>query len=141
MLHIANIPILMHFLIEFIAIMSFLRQPHIQLHDPTPSREAVLICQSYAGALLSLNTVCFIYIFSKGVRDFDEVGTALTWSLLVYHIFPMHRAWDRMERRTLAGKNYKSEYDIGGGPKGNFRGHCIIFLCLLSAGLYGILKI
>lgn len=130
----------MHFTIEFWAILSFLRQPHIQLHDPKPSREAVLICQSYAGTLLSLNLVCFMYLFFRGIKDFDEVSTALTWSLSVYHLFPMNRALDRMKRRRLAGSNYKSEYDIGGGPRGNFRGHCTIFLCLVSAGVYGLLS-
>lgn len=43
-----------------------------------------------------------------------------------------------MKRRRLGGDHYKSEYDIGGGPAGNFRGHCVLFLSLVAAGIYGL---
>jgi len=138
MLHTANIPILMHFLLEFWAIKSFLQQPGLQLHEAKPSREAVLVCQSYAGTLLTLNIICFAYFLSGRLNSFDGIGAALTWALSTYHIFPMYRAWDRMKRRRL-GQNYKPEYDIGGGPAGNFRGHCILFLSLVAAGTYGLM--
>lgn len=141
MFHLANIPISMHFLLELMAISSLFRQPGLQLHDPSPSREAVLVCQSYAGTLLTLNVICGMYMFLQGVGSFGPIGTALTWSLSTYHVFPMLRAWDRMQRRHVAGGNYRPEYDIGGGPKGNFRGHLFMFVSLVAAGIYGLLRI
>lgn len=141
MFHFANAPIILHFFLELMAIASFFRQPGLQLHDPSPSREGVLVCQSYAGTLLTLNVICGMYMLLEGVGGFGPVGTALAWSLSTYHVFPMFRAWDRMQRRRVAGGNYNSEYDIGGGPKGNFRGHLFLFASLVSAGIYGLLRI
>lgn len=140
MFHLANAPIIMHFTLELMAISSFLRQPGLQLHDPSPSREAVLVCQSYAGSLLTLNVICGLYMLLEGVCRFGTLGTALSWSLSTYHVFPMSRAWDRMQRRRVAGGGYKSEYDIGGGPEGNFRGHLVLFASLVAAGVYGLLR-
>ncbi|POS71855.1 hypothetical protein DHEL01_v209754 [Diaporthe helianthi] len=141
MMHPANLAIIIHFVLEFWAILLFLRQPGLQLHDPKPPREAVLICHSYAGTLLSLNAVCFMYLFFHGVGEFDGMGTALSWSLSVYHFFPIHRAWDRMKRREEKGSGYKSEYDVGGGPKGNLKGHLFILATLVSAGTYGLVTV
>lgn len=140
MFHLANVPIIMHFVLELMAISSFFRQPGLQLHDPNPSREAVLVCHSYAGTLLTLNVICGMYMLLEGVGRFGPIGTALAWSLSTYHVFPMFRAWDRMQRRA-AGGNDISKYDIGGGPKANFRGHLLLFVSLVSAGIFGLLPV
>lgn len=139
MLHFANVPIILHILAEFRAITLFIRQPVSQLHDANPSREAILVLQCYAGALLSLNAVCVSYFVVNGVSEFGAAGIGLASSLLIYHIFPMYRAWDRMQRQRLGGSHRKAEFDVAGGPKGNFRGHCIIFVSLALSVLYGVL--
>lgn len=136
MFHLANLPIIIHFLLEFMPISSFLRRPDVQLHDPRPSREAVLVCQSYAGTLLTLNVLILFYLWLESAGHFGPVGTALTWGLSIYHVFPMLRAWDRMKRRR---GNETSQYDIGGGPRGNLIGHAVVFVALVAAGVYGLL--
>jgi hypothetical protein len=140
MLHPANLPIIMHFVLELMAINAFVRLPGIQLHEKHPTREAVLICYSYAGTLFTLNLICAMYVWLDGISTFGPIGTALAWSLSSYHAFPMFRAWDRMQRKQAAGSGYKSEFDIAGGPQQHFRGHLIMFFSLATAGIYGVLQ-
>jgi len=133
-MHTANFPILAHLVFESMAAISFLSQPQIQLQDPKPSEEAVLICHSYAGALLTHIVLCFLFLAVRGTEIFDETSAMLAGSLAVYHVFPVRRAWVRIQRRK---GNYKPEEKAAGGPPGHFIIHSVLFGSLVWAAWSG----
>lgn len=142
MLHPANVPIILHFLLELLAINAFIRRPGLQLHEKQPTREGVLICYSYAGSLATLNIICALYLYFVGISTFGPIGTAMVWSLSSYHVLPMFRAWDRMKRMQDPKSGYKTEFDtIAGGPQQHFKGHLFMLCSLMAAGIYGILEV
>lgn len=128
-----ELPILAHLLVESVAALSFLSQPHIQLQNPKPSEEAVLICHSYAGSLISTNVLCALFLARRNSKIFDSASSFLSVSLAVYHVFPMRRAWARIKKRR--GK-YKPEERMAGGPPGHLMIHAALFGSLIWAGLY-----
>ncbi|KAL5331803.1 hypothetical protein ACEPPN_001341 [Leptodophora sp. 'Broadleaf-Isolate-01'] len=117
------------------AAVSFLSQPQIQLQDPEASEEAVLICHSYAGALLTHDVLCFLFLVVGGSQIFDGTSAMLAASLAVYHVFPMRRAWVRLQRRK---GNYKPEEKAAGGSPGHFVIHGALFWSLVWAAYSGI---
>lgn len=133
-MHIANFPILGHLFFESMAAMSFMLQPQIQLQDPEPSEEAVLICQSYAGSLLATDVLCVLFLACRPVNRFDDVSAMLAGSLAVYHVFPIRRAWARMKKRK--GK-YKQEEKMMGGPSVHLIIHGTLLSSLVWSAIYG----
>lgn len=130
-----KLPILAHLIIESTAALSFLTQPHIQLQDPKPSEEAVLICHSYAGSLIATNVLCGLFLALRDGESFDSASAILSGSLAVYHLFPVRRAWVRIRKR---GGNYKPEEKMAGGPPGHLIIHAALFVSLIWSGLHGI---
>lgn len=133
-MHIANLPVLAHLVIESMAALSFLLQPQIQLQDSKPSDEAVLICHSYAGSLLATDALCLLFLVYKDNKKFDETSAMLAGSLAIYHLFPVKRAWARIRKRT---GDYKQEERMAGGPPVHLAIHGVLFVTLGCAGLYG----
>lgn len=133
-MHIANLPVLAHLVIESMAALSFLLQPQIQLQDSKPSDEAVLICHSYAGSLLSTDALCFLFLVYKDNKKFDETNAMLAGSLAIYHLFPVKRAWARIIKRR---GDYNQEERMAGGPPVHLAIHGVLFVSLGCAGLYG----
>lgn len=134
MMHIANLPVLAHLVIESMAALSFLLQPQVQLQDSKPSDEAVLICHSYAGSLLATDALCFLFLVYRDNKEFDETSAMLAGSLAIYHLFPVKRAWARIRRRR---GNYKQEERMAGGPPVHLAIHGVLFVSLGCASLYG----
>lgn len=133
-MHSANFPILAHLVFETMAAISFLAQPQTQLQDRQASEEAVLICHSYAGALMTHVILCFLFLVVRGSEKFDETSAMLAGSLAVYHVFPVRRAWVRIQRRK---GNYKPEEKVGGGPPAHFIIHSVVFGSLMWAAWSG----
>lgn len=133
-MHIANLAVLAHLVIESMAALSFLLQPQIQLQDSEPSDDAVLICHSYAGSLLATDALCFLFLVYKDNKTFDETSAMLAGSLAIYHLFPVKRAWSRIKRRR---GDYKQEERMAGGPPVHLAIHGVLFVSLGCAGLYG----
>lgn len=144
MWHVGNAAVLLHLLVETpgtkfkkrnqlatcsrdkpsSASVSFLLQPSAQLRDPHPPPDAVLICQSYAGLLLATNAFCLLFLKSRGMHRFDDTGTMLAASLAIYHVFPVRRAWVRIQR---GGHSDDDKAVALGGPVL----HLVIHLLLL----------
>ncbi|KAK1973177.1 hypothetical protein LZ30DRAFT_611597 [Colletotrichum cereale] len=133
-MHPGNIAIAGHLFFESIASMSFFLQPQKQLQDPAASEEAVLICHSYAGMLLATNVLCLLSIIRSGSDKFDDTSAMVTWSMSIYHLFPIRRAWTRIKKRR---DNYLAEEQIAGGPPGHLIIHSVLFLSLVLAGWCG----
>lgn len=129
-----NIAILGHLAFESMASMSFFFQPRKQLQDPEASEEAILICHNYAGMLLATDILCVLSLIRSGSGSFDDTSAMVTWSMAIYHIFPIRRAWARIKKR---GGNYIKEEKIAGGPPGHLIIHSVLFISLVWAGWRG----
>lgn len=139
-MHITNIALTFHLLVELPASLSFLLGPGKQLQDPNPSPEAVLVCQSYGGLLLSTNVLCLLFLcYNGGDSDSDVVdATAMVAaSLAVYHVFPVWRAWSRIRSQGRLGRGWAKQADALGGPYVHLVVHVLTFCSLAWAGLHG----
>ncbi|ROW13552.1 hypothetical protein VPNG_04370 [Cytospora leucostoma] len=114
-MHFANLALLLHLLVEVPASVSFLLAAPRQLRKHNPSPEAVLICQSYGGLLLSTNVLCFLFLVYRG-GDFDDATAILAASLAVYHVFPIWRAWVRIRSQGgWPGRGWAQQAETLGG--------------------------
>lgn len=135
-MHFANLALLLHLLVEVPASVSLLLWAPRQLREPDPNPEAVLICQSYGGLLLSTNVLCFLFLFYRG-GDFDDATALLAASLAVYHVFPIWRAWVRIRRQGWPGRGWAQQAETLGGPPVHLVVHVLLFLSLTWVGLRG----
>jgi hypothetical protein len=136
-MHVANIALLCHLLVEVPASLSFLLAAPTQLREPNPSPEAVLVCQSYGGLLLSTNVLCFLFLYSRGNSNADDAKSLVAASLAVYHVFPIWRAWARIRRQGGLGRGWAQQAGVLGGPYVHFVVHVLLLLSLSWAGLHG----
>ncbi|KAK3956713.1 hypothetical protein QBC32DRAFT_384206 [Pseudoneurospora amorphoporcata] len=151
----SHLPLLLHLLIETPASLSFLLRPESQLpllsrttsstsskpstkpSTKITSREATearLILSNLGGLLLSVNLVVTYLLFfglngGKGipqeVRAREEVVRGVTGWLSVYHLFPLWRAWRRMQMQMgmgLARGRREGAKEGGGEGKGKGKG-------------------
>ncbi|KUI62217.1 hypothetical protein VP1G_09324 [Cytospora mali] len=137
-MHAANLALTFHLLVEVPASLSFLLGARKQLREPNPSPEAVLICQSYGGLLLSTNVLCFLFLCYRG-SNVDDATAIVAASLAIYHVFPMWRASMRIQRQGGLGRGWAQQAEVLGGPYVHFVVHVLVFLSLTWAGLQGMI--
>lgn len=133
-MHIVNLALIFHLLVEVPASLSFLLGAHKQLREPNPGPEAVLVCQSYGGLLLSTNVLCFLLLCHKG-SNIDDATAIVAASLAVYHLFPIRRAWTRIKSQGGHGRGWGQQAQVLGGPYVHLVLHSLLFLSLTWAGL------
>lgn len=138
-----NLALAFHLLVEVPASLSFILGARKQLREPNPSPEAVLICQSYGGLLLSANVLCFLLLYFNGNGGVDGALSMVTTSLAVYHVFPIRRAWARIRSQGGLGRGWAQQADVLGGPYVHLVVHVLLFSSLTYAAWHerGILKI
>lgn len=133
----ANLALVLHLLVEIPASLSFLLGARKQLRDPNPSPEAVLVCQSYGGLLLSTNVLCSLFLYYGRNGNVDDAKSVVATSLAVYHVFPIWRAWVRIRRQGGPGRGWAQQADVLAGPYVHFVVHVLLFSVLTWAGLHG----
>lgn len=138
-MHLANLALIFHVLIETPASLSFLLNAPKQLRESRPSPEAVLVCQSYGGLLVATNVLCLLLMYSRGLATFDDASAIVAASLAIYHVMPMRRAWVRATAQG-AGRGWLQQADALGGPCVHFIVHALLLVSLTWAGLHGILR-
>jgi hypothetical protein len=137
MMHLGNMALILHVLIEVPASLSFLLAAPKQLRDPRPSLEAVLVCQSYGGLLAATNVLCLLLLYCRGIAAFDDASAIIAASLAIYHVMPMRRAWVRIKAQR-AGRGWLRQADVLGGPFVHFAVHALLLVSLTWAGLQGL---
>lgn len=142
-MHSANLALLLHVLVEVPASLSFLLGARRQLRDPNPSPEAVLVCQSYGGLLLSTNVLCFLFLCYRGSSsssNVDDATAIVAASLAVYHVFPIWRAWARIRGLGQHGRGWAQQAEALGGPHVHLVVHVLLLVSLTWAGLHGMVN-
>lgn len=124
----AKLPLLLHLIIELPAAVSFICKPRAQL--PGASVDAVLILNSYGGLLLSTDILCALVLWRDG---FDETSVMVCFSLGVYHLFPIRRAYVRLSRGGGGGIGT----GVLGGPGVHLVAHLVCLVTLLMACVFG----
>lgn len=138
-MHLGNLALIFHVLIEAPASLSFMLNAPKQLRESRPSPEAVLVCQSYGGLLVATNVLCLLLLYSRGISTFDDASAIVAASLAIYHVMPMRRAWVRI-RAQGAGRGWLQQADALGGPYVHFIVHALLLVSLAWAGLHGIVS-
>ncbi|KAJ0109839.1 hypothetical protein J7T55_004389 [Diaporthe amygdali] len=138
-MHLGNLALLFHLLIEVPASLSFLLNAPKQLRESSPSPEAVLVCQSYGGLLVATNVLCVLLLYRRGSTNFDDANAIVATSLAIYHVMPMRRAWMRI-RTQGAGRGFLQQADALGGPYVHFAVHTLLLVSLTWAGLHGLAR-
>lgn len=133
-MHATTAALLLHLLVEVPASLSFLLGAPRQLRDPSPGPEAVLVCQSYGGLLLSTNVLCALFLCRAAADDATALVAA---SLAVYHVFPIWRAWSRIRAQGRPGRGWAQQAEALGGPYVHLVVHVILLSTLAWAGLHG----
>jgi uncharacterized membrane protein len=122
----SKLPLLFHALLETAAALSFTLQPQVQL--PAASEEARLILHSYGGLLLSSAILCAGFFLRPG---FDSATRLVAGSMAVYHLFPIWRAYVRLQRgRAKEGRAL-------GGPFVHLVVHVVALVGLVLSAVYG----
>jgi hypothetical protein len=138
-MHLGNVALAFHVLIEAPASLSFLLDAPKQLRESRPSPEAVLVCQSYGGLLVATNVLCLLLLYCRGITTFDDASAIIAASLAIYHVMPMRRAWVRIKAQG-AGRGWLQQADVLGGPYVHLAVHALLFVSLTWAGLHGIVR-
>lgn len=138
-MHLGNLALLFHVLVEAPASLSFLLNAPKQLQQSKPSPEAVLVCQSYGGLLAATNVLCILFVFCRGSTNFDDASAIIAVSLAMYHVMPLRRAWVRIKAQG-AGRGWLQQADALGGPYVHLMVHVLLLVSLTWAGLHGILR-
>lgn len=127
-----NTPILLiHLLVEVPASLSFLFLAGKQV--PNASREAVLVSQSYGGLLLATNVLCFLFLCCpRADSGFYHARAMLEVCLAVYHVFPIRRAYARINGSGVPRPHTSA---LLGGPLVHLTVHVILFVLLACSGL------
>lgn len=138
-MHVGNLALLFHVLIEAPASLSFLLNAPKQLRESKPSSEAVLVCQSYGGLLVATNVLCVLFLCCRGSSNFDDASAIIAVSLAIHHVMPMRRAWVRIKAQG-AGRGWLQQADALGGPYVHLMVHALLLVSLTWAGLHGIVR-
>lgn len=124
----SKLPLLFHALLETAAALSFTLNPTAQL--PAASDEARLILRSYGGLLLSSSVLCAGFVIRPG---FDAAARLVAGSMAVYHVFPIGRAYARLQR----GRRAKEGGRVLGGPVVHLVVHVVAVVGLALSAVYG----
>ncbi|KAJ1337851.1 hypothetical protein MN608_00707 [Microdochium nivale] len=89
-----RLPFVLHIAVESIAVFLFTCRPTTQLHVSECSPQARLVLRQYGALLMSSNLVCLAIVMQP---EPSSLIRHISWALLVYHVFPCHRAWVRMQ--------------------------------------------
>lgn len=138
-MHLGNLALLFHVLVEAPASLSFLLNAPKQLRESKPSPEAVLVCQSYGGLLVATNVLCVLFLYCRGSSNFDDASAIIAASLAIHHVMPMRRAWVRIKAQG-AGRGWLQQADALGGPYVHLMVHALLLVSLTWAGLHGIVR-
>jgi len=105
MLALWKLPFLLHVAIESAAIYFFAIRPELQLSAKDCSPEASLVFRQYAALLASSNIICLAVILQP---EHSLLSRHIALALVVYHVFPCHRAWVRMQGAKATGQDSRS---------------------------------
>lgn len=132
-------PLLLHLLVETPASLSFLLAPRSQLRGASP--EAVLILRNLGGLLLATNLVCLVLLSAGSDGDggsrYSRLAASVCLCLATYHVWPAHRAYSRIARGVVGGKDGGRK--VLGGPKVHLAVHLVCLAALLAGGWTGIM--
>lgn len=105
MLTLWKLPFLLHVAVESVAVYFFAIRPELQLGARDFSPEARLVFRQYAALLASSNIICLAVILQPG---YSSLCGHIALALVVYHVFPCHRAWVRMQGSKAPGQDGRS---------------------------------
>ncbi|KAH7040866.1 uncharacterized protein B0I36DRAFT_311664 [Microdochium trichocladiopsis] len=89
-----RLPFLLHITIESAAVFLFTCRPESQLSTKECSVEARLVLRQYGALLASSNLICLGTILQPYSSSLTR---QIALALVVYHVFPCHRAWFRLQ--------------------------------------------
>ncbi|KXJ97321.1 hypothetical protein Micbo1qcDRAFT_191830 [Microdochium bolleyi] len=89
-----RLPFVLHVAVESVAVFLFMCRPATQLGADECSPQARLVLRQYGALLLSSNLICLAV---AGQSEPSALTRQIACALLVYHVFPCHRAWVRMQ--------------------------------------------